>query len=390
MLCELASCFRRITTVLVFIYSSFTLPLGILLLFTGFILQYRKASALPELLDPTNNQANEYHSKLSDIFPNASRNYSLPVFKWTVLWDNVSIILIAIGLFIVLKAIWGYVLCFCFKWKIALLYTCFEILTLVSMIGVFLAMYWLNDQTMIESLSNYKGLRDSSLTGMTWNAIMLVLDCCGVEGHRDFEQLENWPPSDLLGYKVDKNDIFKLLGMNRSAPDISESLNKSGCSIVSASKLSCRWLDSNNFKTPMACCKRSEDIINGCHLNGIANETNNWMSFGCLEQIRTIQLTHEIVILVQMVYCLLLVITVGLSSGMRVVKKYAQIKSEDISDSQSNRHEFSSIKHPGRLSSSSISTTKTSTRTTANSSLSFSSRDIRNPRKTTTQSRYSF
>ena len=132
-------------------------------------------------------------------------------------------------------------------------------------------------RTMKTSLAEYRGVRDTSPTGIAWNHIMQDFKCCGAEGYEIFKHLEKWPGDPIPAYDIER--LNKFIGENHAQTFV-ESLKNESCK-VNKNKIYCDWMDVNKFETPVICCVNLADVFQGCHHKGNPNATRNNNREGC-------------------------------------------------------------------------------------------------------------
>ena len=265
--------------------------IGIGLCLTGVLIRLKKLHLLNELIAIASNEADKTLSSkdvdIREIFPESYREIKSRHYSTDVLMGTVSICFIALGAALTIVSFWGFFIgekssVLVLKWYTA-------IITFITL--ALLAFFILRQQIIIydmrKTIHNYKGITDTSLAGITWNTMMLGLHCCGVQGIDEFHSLTYWPPGDLEGHKFDREKALRILKIPRDVDNFTAELEKRSCRVNNATgDVTCLWMDTAFFYTPMACCKSMDYIVKGCHLLDTSYVGNNWRMVGCERRVQ--------------------------------------------------------------------------------------------------------
>jgi tetraspanin-18 len=170
-----------------------------------------------------------------------------------------GIVLIVFGAFITLVGLTGIFGVCCSSRVLLVLYAVVTILLVIAEIIITILFFMHVFDDGIRSRANntltedYVGLNDLGQESLTWNYIMINLECCGLDSYEDFKSAKKW-----LGNSRVENEISQF---NGDQPPNSSQV------------------------TPLACCKQTSNFQSEfvCSTNP-TNETSNWKT-GCWNEV---------------------------------------------------------------------------------------------------------
>ena len=305
--------FFRLLGIITFAFSLIMLVSGLVLVYVGNKLRTNAFYILTELLEKLRQIAEREVKKLPELFPRSYLDVDYPITDALSIINYISQLLMVVGGFFLVLAIYGCCLSRRSERCAVLVYVVLVGFLVLNWLALFQIVQDLLIKNMYASLQTYSGLTDFTPPGIIWNVLMFGFKCCGVRSYKDLQKLENWPPEALKSFTITKDQMVSAGIYDDRLPLTRENVRRVGCDFAPGSKktIVCPLFDISKFKTPIACCKSPLMLFKGCHLKGTMNSTNNWGEVGCYTRVLDFITSHNDVIAVYTLISLVLISYLG-------------------------------------------------------------------------------
>lgn len=203
---------KRYGSTIIVLLNTFFGAIGLTLLVAGFFVKFAT-----DYVDKYGKELiSAFQSKLPEEIGNKLENIKISEFV-----GGAATAFIIVGVTILALVVWAYCgICCKSKWML-IVYA--ALLTAIFLCEATVAILFVSNRSIIDekikeplmdALMLYEGSTSSSAISLAWNAIMGLLECCGVDGPDDFKKVTKWD------HKLDPSKFQELVPLPMSTTPI--------------------------------------------------------------------------------------------------------------------------------------------------------------------------